>query len=97
MVRKCLIGVVLTAALSLSVAAQEVFVRVGPPHDVVERRERAPSRGHVWIAGYHRWDGGAYVWVPGRWEMPPRQHAHWVRHHWVHRHGGWVLVEGHWA
>jgi hypothetical protein len=46
--------------------------------------------------GYHRWDGGRYLWVPGRWERPPREHAIWVQHHWVHRHGGWVLEEGHW-
>ena len=38
----------------------------------------------------------AYVWAPGRWERPPRVHAVWVRHRWVHRNGGWVLVEGHW-
>jgi hypothetical protein len=24
------------------------------------------------LPGYHNWDGHAYVWVPGRWEVPPR-------------------------
>jgi len=28
--------------------------------------------------------------------MPPRPHARWVAHRWVHRHGGYVMVEGHW-
>ena len=77
--------------------AAEVIVKVRPPHVVVERHPAPPSRNHVWISGYHRWDGRTYVWVPGRWELAPRRRAHWVPHHWVHRRGGWVLVEGHWS
>ena len=80
----------------VSVRADEVIVKVRPPRAVVEHRIAAPSHRHVWIAGYHRWDGHAYVWVPGRWDVPPRPHARWVAHRWVHRHGGYVLVEGHW-
>jgi len=97
MLRNRLIGAAFTVALALSASAEEVIVRVGPPHDLVERRAPPPSRRHVWITGYHRWDGRAYVWVPGRWELPPRAHAHWVKHHWVHRRGGYVLVAGHWS
>jgi hypothetical protein len=76
--------------------AQEVYVRVGPPAPIVERRPVAPGREYVWVEGYHRWDGARYVWVPGRWDRPPHPHAVWVAHHWVHRQGGWVLIEGHW-
>jgi hypothetical protein len=79
-----------------SAEAAEVFVRERPPAVVVERRGVAPSRRHVWIGGYHRWDGRAYVWEHGRWELPPRPHAVWVAPRWQHRHGGWVFVEGHW-
>ncbi len=57
----------------------------------MEHRVVRPSRRHVWIAGYHRWDGNAYVWVPGRWDLPPREHAVWVAPRWRHRHEGWVL------
>jgi hypothetical protein len=56
MFRKSLIGFVLTAGLVFNAAAAEVFVRIAPPVDVVEKRGVAPSHGHVWIAGYHRWD-----------------------------------------
>jgi WXXGXW repeat (2 copies) len=91
-----LIGIVFAGLLTAGAFAQEVVVRVAPPRPIVETRVVAPSHDHVWIAGYHRWDGNAYVWVPGRWELPPRPHAHWVAHKWVHRHGGYVLVEGHW-
>ena len=83
------------AALPAASNAQ-VYVRVGPPPVVVERHGRPPQRGFVWVPGYQRWDGGRYVWVPGRYERPPHPRAVWVPHRWVHRHGGWVLVEGHW-
>jgi hypothetical protein len=93
---KRLIGLVFVGALALSPLAAEVVVRIAPPRIVVEDRGRPPSPNHVWIAGYHRWDGNAYAWTPGRWEMPPRPHARWEAHHWVHRNGGYVLVEGRW-
>lgn len=83
------------AALPAASKAQ-VYVRVGPPPVVVERHGPPPQRGFVWVPGYQRWDGGRYVWVPGRYERPPHPRAVWVPHRWVHRHGGWVLVEGHW-
>jgi hypothetical protein len=96
MLKTRLIGFVFAGLLTFGAFGQEVVVRVAPPRPVVEVRGVAPGRGYVWIAGYHRWDGRAYVWVPGRWELPPRPHARWVAAHWAHRHGGWVLVEGHW-
>ncbi len=96
MVFKRLIGLIFAGALAFSAGAADIVVRVRPPHVVVEKRPAPPSRGHVWVSGYHRWEGNAYVWTPGRWEQPPRARAHWVAHHWVRRNGGWVLVEGHW-
>ena len=72
----------------------------GRPDRAAARRSRktgtAPGRDYIWVGGYHRWDGGRYVWVPGRWDRPPRPHAHWEAHRWVKRNGGWVFVEGHW-
>jgi hypothetical protein len=96
MFKKAFFGLILGTALAIGASAAEVVVRVGPPHPVVERRVVRPGPGYVWVGGYHRWDGHAYGWVPGRWEMPPRAHARWVEHRWVHRHDGWVFVEGHW-
>ena len=97
MVLKRVIGLVFAGGLAFSALAAEVVVRIAPPRVLIEKRGRPPSRNHVWISGYHRWDGNAYNWNPGRWEQPPRPHAHWVAHHWVHRHGGYVMVEGHWS
>ena len=48
-----------------------VYVHTRPPAAIVEVRGVAPGPDHVWIAGYHAWRGGAYVWVPGHWEARP--------------------------
>ncbi|MBZ5596373.1 MAG: hypothetical protein LAP39_29360 [Acidobacteriia bacterium] len=96
MVFKRLIGLVFAGSLSFSAAAADIVVRIAPPRAEIERRAPPPSRNYVWVSGYHRWDGNAYAWTPGRWEQPPRRHAHWVAHRWRHHRGGWVLVEGHW-
>ncbi len=92
--------IMLSSACGLLLAAgamyADVVVRVRPPVAIRETRPVRPGPNYVWIGGYHRWDGNAYAWVPGRWEVAPHPHAVWVQHRWVHRHGGWVLVEGHW-
>lgn len=73
-----------------------VYVRVAPPVPVVEVEGTAPGPGYVWIHGYHRWSGSAYVWVPGRWERRPHARAVWVHGQWRHHRNGWYWVEGHW-
>ena len=96
MVLKKLVGVVFAGALVFSAAAADIVVRIAPPRIVIEKHPPRPSRDHVWVSGYQRWDGNAYAWTPGRWEQPPRRHATWVSARWVHQRGGWVMVEGHW-
>ena len=96
MVLKRLIGLVFAGAMAFSAAAADIVVRIAPPRAVIERRTPPPSRNHVWVSGYHRWDGNSYAWTPGRWEQRPRPRAHWVAHRWTHQRGGWVFVEGHW-
>jgi hypothetical protein len=96
MVLKRLIGLVFAGALAFSAVAADIVIKLAPPKIVVEKRGPRPSPNHVWVQGYHNWDGQKYVWTAGRWEQPPRAHAKWVAHRWVHRNGGYVLVEGHW-
>jgi hypothetical protein len=76
--------------------AGRLYVRVPPPPLTVEVRGVAPGPEHVWIEGYHRWDGDRYVWVPGHWDRRPRAGAAWVAGHWGHDRHGWYWVEGHW-
>jgi YXWGXW repeat-containing protein len=97
--RRLLFAIALTAAALIAAptwAAARVYVRVGPPARVVEVRTAAPGPRYVWVEGYHRWDGRAYAWVPGRWVVPPRARAVWVPARWVHERRGWYFVPGHW-
>lgn len=88
-------GLILCAGLP---AAAQISVRIGPPRRPVEVVPVRPVEhpNWVWQPGYHRWDGGRYVWVPGTYVEPPYEHARWVPGHWAHRGGGWIWIEGHW-
>jgi hypothetical protein len=96
--KKQLLIATLASALALTSAHAQVVVRVAPPAPIVETVPPPPPEhaDWVWHGGYHRWDGTGYVWVPGRFEEPPRRGAVWVPGHWDHRGGGWVWREGHW-
>ncbi len=72
------------------------YVHMAPPAPEVEVIGVAPGAGYVWIAGHHAWRGEAYGWVPGRWELPPREHARWSTGSWHHNRNGWYWVEGRW-
>jgi hypothetical protein len=55
----------------------------------------APSPLHVWVPGYWAWHD-RWVWVAGRWEVPPRHGAVWSPGHWQSHAHGWVWRPGHW-
>ncbi len=91
------LGLVIGMLLSQpSPAAVRVYVKVPPPPVIVETAPAPPSPRHVWIGGYHRWDGRTYVWVPGRYEVPRRHYRTWVPGHWVQHRRGWYWSEGRW-
>jgi hypothetical protein len=96
---KRLLTAVFAVLLACTSAPAQMVVRIGPPPpppvEVVPMRPMAHP-GWVWVRGYNRWDGRAYVWVPGHYVEPPRPRAYWVPARWVRRPGGWVFLEGHW-
>ena len=94
--RKFCLSALVALAIGMGAAQAQIVVKVAPPRAQVEHRGARPSREHVWINGYHRWDGKSYVWESGRWEKAPKPHAVWVAPRWQHRHDGYVFVEGHW-
>jgi len=94
--KKIALAALLSLCLFPAASFAQVVIRIGPPAAVVEHPGPPPERGFVWIGGYHRWEGDHYEWTPGHYERPPHEHAVWVAHKWVHRHGQWVFVEGHW-
>jgi len=100
---KTFVSVTLLAAVLVSSAAcataaprGRVYLRVGPPAPLVETRIVSPGPGYVWVPGAYRWERNAYLWVPGRWDRPPRARAVWVPARWAHDRRGWYVVEGHW-
>ena len=95
--RKLLVNTLIGIALGIgSAQAAEIVIKLRPPISIHEHRAYRPSPRHVWISGYHRWDGRAYVWEAGRWDVPPREHAVWVAPRYQHRRDGYVFVEGRW-
>ena len=98
MKRHSVLSLVLSAGLFTAplFGAVHVYVKVAPPPPPAEVRIVSPGAGYVWIGGYHRWNGTAYVWVPGRWMLPPRAHVVWAPGHWKHVSHGWYWVDGRW-
>ena len=98
--RRLTVGLIIAASLGLGAACGptygRLYVRTGPPAPIYDARIPPPGPGYVWIVGYHRWDGGRYVWVPGHWIVPPRARAPWIPGHWAQDNRGWYFVEGHW-
>ena len=82
--------------MASSALAARIYVKVAPPAPITEVRVAAPGPGHIWIPGFHRWDGKAYIWTAGRWDLPPRPGVVWAEGHWRHHRHGWYWVEGHW-
>jgi hypothetical protein len=72
------------------------YVPVPPPGPIRETIIVSPGSGYVWVPGYHRWEGGHYLWVSGRWDRAPRARARWESGRWRHSRQGWYWVEGRW-
>ncbi|MEJ2367330.1 MAG: hypothetical protein P8Z49_03010 [Acidobacteriota bacterium] len=97
-----LAGCVVTArpgrrvAVRAAVPAPVVYVRFAPP---APRAEVIPARvppGQVWIRGHYRWDGRAYLWVPGSYVRAPHARARWSPGRWRHSNRGWYWTPGRW-
>jgi WXXGXW repeat (2 copies) len=78
--------------------AETVYESEPPPPPPPQQEVLPPPPGpeFVWIGGYHRWNGRAYVWVPGRYNRRPHAAARWEAAHWEGRGRAHVWVEGRW-
>ena len=55
-----------------------VTAQVAPPPVPPEAVVVSPGPQYVWIGGAWEWQG-RWIWVPGRWVVPPRPGVIWVR------------------
>jgi hypothetical protein len=76
-----------------------VYEQPAPPPPVTEVVVAQPGPEYVWVRGHHRWDEGAhaYVWVSGRWVVPPTGFHAWHEGHWQRGNHAYVWIEGRWS
>jgi hypothetical protein len=96
MLKRVLLGSAFAMFLAVGAAQAQVVVRIGPPPPPRVVIPVSPGPRYVWTDGYYRWNRQDYVWVPGRYVIPPRHRAVWVSGHWAPRRRGYVWVPGHW-
>ena len=96
MMKRFVVGSVFGFLLAVGVAHGQIMVGIGPPPPPRVVIPVAPGPRYVWVDGYHRYDGRGYVWVPGRYAIPPRHRALWVPGRWEPRRRGYVWVPGYW-
>jgi WXXGXW repeat (2 copies) len=89
-----------TLALAVGCASSPplgpVYVVDRPPPFRVEVIPTRPGPAYLWVPGYWRRGPGEYVWVTGRYVIPPAHGRAWVPGQWRHNRRGWYFVEGHW-
>ena len=64
-----------------------------PPHETMTP---SPAANAVWIPGYWSFDGGAYSWMAGHWEIPPPNTHTYVAAHWENQGSGYFFVPSYW-
>ncbi|HVS54234.1 MAG TPA: YXWGXW repeat-containing protein [Opitutaceae bacterium] len=67
-----------------------------PPPAPAETVTAAPAANAVWVPGYWVYDGRAYAWVGGHWEIPPQNAHTYVASHWENQGRGYVYVQSYW-
>lgn len=67
-----------------------------PPPPAHEVAGPAPAANAVWIPGYWSFDGGAYSWVAGHWEIPPPGANTYIAAHWENQGNGYFFVPAYW-
>ena len=92
----------LVAVLALITGAQLLtsctgyIVAEGPPPPPNEVVVIAPSPRYVWVPGYYSYRGGAYIWIQGSYQLPPRGRTNYVQGEWMKTPKGYKRGKGHW-
>jgi outer membrane protein with glycine zipper/YXWGXW repeat-containing protein len=65
-----------------------------PP--VVDVVTPSPAPNALWVPGYWSYDGRAYSWIVGHWEMPPPNVHAYVVAHWERQPQGYAFIPSYW-
>jgi WXXGXW repeat (2 copies) len=84
-----------THEVAVAAPVPEVVANSAPPPLQVEVVPVAPSVDHAWVRGHWHWNGAAWIWRAGHYEV--RRGFAWVAPTYVERGGSTVYVEGHWV
>ena len=84
------------ATVQSPVGASSVVVMQAPPAAQQEVPTVRPSNNHTWVPGYWTWRNDQYLWMAGRWEIPPRSGAVWIPPRWQQEGSAWRFYEGYW-
>lgn len=78
------------------VAEQTTTAPAAPPAPQAETATVAPVRTAVWLPGFWQWDGAAWVWIAGSWQLAPEARVTWRAPEWRPRGNVHVLIPGGW-
>ena len=56
----------------------------------------SPAPNALWIPGYWTYDGRAYSWLPGHWELPPANARSCVTAHWDQQGERYYWIPSYW-
>jgi hypothetical protein len=77
-------------------ACSGYIVATAPPPYPVEVIVSPPSPRYVWVPGYYSYSGGAYVFVNGSYQVPPRGRTSYIQGQWQNTPKGYKRGRGHW-
>jgi hypothetical protein len=86
----------LVTGIAVAAVANAVSVSTPPPATVEVGYYGYARPGYVWVNGYHRWNGSAWVWTAGYYQ-PERVGYTWVQPTWELRGDQYIWVDGYWA
>jgi hypothetical protein len=73
-----------------------VVATQAPPPPQTEVVVASPGPDYESVNGEWEWDGVTWVWIGGRWILPPHPHAIWVEARWDRGPHGWHRAPGYW-
>jgi hypothetical protein len=92
-----LLGGSLLAGCATTMNTPNPYPPVPPPTAEVIPKPPVSAEPLVWQPGFWDWNGGGYVWLPGRYVSTAGHGTLFQMGYWQLTSSGWVWVRAHWA